>query len=304
MPAAEDAARSANGPVATALDASPVLTAQRRRIQDLGGKGTAQRVKDKPTDNDLRDLVKSEVSSKAGSCCNATVAVSILLAKVADKGDVSAVLLNWIENEGTSDVDVGNHTACVVQWTEDEFVVDTTAGQFGGAAVIIDSVSNWHQTIIGLQKQRVTRDERTPLKAPMSDSLMAARTSNWSFPYTQSQKNDDTPDPPKKKCFLTSACVAHMGLSDDCHELTMLRDFRDGWLAARPDGWELIEEYVRIVPAIVDAIAASGEAHAIHTRIYGVVQNCVTDIEAHRMQEAQAAYVALVRTLQSALALG
>ena len=37
-------------------------------------------------------------------------------------------------------------------------------------------------------------------------------------------------------CFLTSACTEARGLPDDCHELTVLRSFRDGYLRSQPEG--------------------------------------------------------------------
>ena len=36
-------------------------------------------------------------------------------------------------------------------------------------------------------------------------------------------------------CFLTSACTEARGLPDDCHELTVLRAFRDGYLRSQPE---------------------------------------------------------------------
>ena len=103
------------------------------------------------------------------------------------------------------------------------------------------------------------------------------------------------------RCYLTSACVEHHGLLDDCHELTVLRAFRDGWLSAQPGGLALIEEYYRIAPAIVDAIEAAGLQHAIYGRVFAVVRSCVASIEAHRPSQAMQAYRALVETLQTQL---
>ena len=44
-------------------------------------------------------------------------------------------------------------------------------------------------------------------------------------------------------CFLTSACTEARGLPDDCHELTVLRSFRDGYLRSQPEGEAEIAEY-------------------------------------------------------------
>ena len=55
-------------------------------------------------------------------------------------------------------------------------------------------------------------------------------------------------------CFLTSACTAARGLPDDCHELTVLRNYRDNWLKNHPDGVLLIAHYYEVAPKIVEAI--------------------------------------------------
>lgn len=58
----------------------------------------------------------------------------------------------------------------------------------------------------------------------------------------------------KKLCFITTAACTWQGKADDCAELTAFRTFRDGWLAAQPDGEALIEEYYRIAPGLVTAM--------------------------------------------------
>ncbi len=101
-------------------------------------------------------------------------------------------------------------------------------------------------------------------------------------------------------CFLTSACVDAMGLPDDCHELTVLRAFRDGYLSAQPEGKAEICEYYHIAPQIVEAINAKEDAVAVFTRIYHeLVLPCVELIEQGKHQEAHSAYKSAVITLKS-----
>ena len=55
-------------------------------------------------------------------------------------------------------------------------------------------------------------------------------------------------------CFLTTACVQFGGLSDNCHELMVLRGFRDRYVSHLPGGASLMSEYYATAPTIVQAI--------------------------------------------------
>jgi hypothetical protein len=61
-------------------------------------------------------------------------------------------------------------------------------------------------------------------------------------------------------CFITSVCVEEMGLSDCCHELTILRDFRDTYLASTEKGRADIAKYYEIGPQILKRICARPDA--------------------------------------------
>ncbi|MEO1487651.1 MAG: CFI-box-CTERM domain-containing protein [Bacteroidota bacterium] len=57
-------------------------------------------------------------------------------------------------------------------------------------------------------------------------------------------------------CYLTTACVQHRGLADDCKELTVLRHFRNTYMRPTHDGKMLIRRYYDIAPRIVTAITS------------------------------------------------
>ncbi len=78
-------------------------------------------------------------------------------------------------------------------------------------------------------------------------------------------------------CFLTTACVEHAGLPDDCDELTVLRDFRDRYVRALPEGPVLIRRYYAEAPYVVAAIKKSPDASVI---LDGILQS-VRDVVAH-----------------------
>lgn len=58
-------------------------------------------------------------------------------------------------------------------------------------------------------------------------------------------------------CFITTAVCEYYGKSDNCIELTVLRNYRDNWLRNQPDGEKLIAEYYNTAPLIVSRMKQS-----------------------------------------------
>ncbi|MES2937670.1 MAG: hypothetical protein V4864_08300 [Pseudomonadota bacterium] len=314
---------------ADALQHSPVLSAQGKRMAQLleRGRKPLQRVKSRPTSDELKHLLAGLVSGQKGSCCDKATGVYTLLRKTVDgSDDLRGVLLTWAEDAGTGDFQMGNHTATVATWAEGTFVVDTTASQFdGGPAIFVGSLADWISLITGLQGSRaVSHVSHSLSNLPLSNSRMLSRTANLAYDVEQEfkSKKDEKSDEKTegsdektvsggtlgksgagggKKCFLTSACVDFRGLPDDCHELTVLRALRDGWMRAQPQGPALIEEYEAIAPALVDAIDASPERDVFYARIFATVRGCVLNIGRGQRWQALQAYIHMVRTLQSEL---
>ena len=101
-------------------------------------------------------------------------------------------------------------------------------------------------------------------------------------------------------CYLTSACTEAMGLPDDCEELMTLRKFRDEWLAEQPGGKEMIQEYYRIAPEIVQSIEAKEDRKQVFQSIYEEkVCPCVKAIQEGKFQEACDLYEKITRELEA-----
>lgn len=100
-------------------------------------------------------------------------------------------------------------------------------------------------------------------------------------------------------CFLTSACVDAKGLTDDCYELTVLRQFRDGYLSSQACGKCEISHYYLVAPQIVDKINALPNARDVFEQIYKeLVLPCVKHIESGEYTTAHSLYREYVLALE------
>jgi len=109
-------------------------------------------------------------------------------------------------------------------------------------------------------------------------------------------------DSKESGCFLSTACVVSLGLSDDCHELNTLRRFRDNYLITMPNGLTEIDAYYELAPKIVAAINKRPDRLEIHRVIYNsLVDPCVRLISLGLLDEAFRLYKLQTQRLSSAL---
>lgn len=100
-------------------------------------------------------------------------------------------------------------------------------------------------------------------------------------------------------CYITTAVCQSLGKADDCYELNLLRDYRDGYLASASGGIEEINEYYNVAPTIVRRIGRMDDAGAIYQEIWERYLNpCVKLIEENRQEECREVYSDMVRSLE------
>lgn len=100
-------------------------------------------------------------------------------------------------------------------------------------------------------------------------------------------------------CYLTTACVEHKGLADDCVELMTLRGFRDGYMSDLEQGRKDIEEYYKTALGIVEAINSTEEADEVYAALYSdVIVPCVELIRAGQNKKAYEKYKDMVKSLE------
>jgi hypothetical protein len=98
-------------------------------------------------------------------------------------------------------------------------------------------------------------------------------------------------------CFLTTACVRHAGLLDDCEELTVMRAFRDRYLSRFEEGRVLIDHYYRVAPRIVERIRQRPDQGRVLNWVLREVRATARTIGRGDSEEAIARYAVMVSRL-------
>ena len=141
-------------------------------------------------------------------------------------------------------------------------------------------------------------------------------TFNSQYPYSRTVNTRPTYTPPpvtrpssnpvsepKKKnsfCFITTAVCDYLNKPDDCYELTILRNFRDNWLAKQRDGVSLIQEYYHIAPTIVRNIDASSDKDRVYNKIWeSYIKPCIKLIELSAYKACMDLYRTMVLELKT-----
>lgn len=139
---------------------------------------------------------------------------------------------------------------------------------------------------------------------PGTDALADALIEEWhkNFPKNQIQKGhfDEINSGFKKRrfCYITTAVCGSMGKSDDCYELTILRNYRDGWLMKQPDGEALIHQYYGMAPSIIAMIDSCKAKKEIYHKIYHkYLLPCIHLIEDGKFDACKAAYIQMMDNL-------
>lgn len=104
----------------------------------------------------------------------------------------------------------------------------------------------------------------------------------------------------RKLCYVTTAVCRSLGKAEGCYELQLLKDYRDRYLSAQPDGAHLIHEYYDIAPTIVNRIDKTADAQKTYEEIYHTyLQPCIHLIENGRNEACKDLYINMIRRLQN-----
>lgn len=100
-------------------------------------------------------------------------------------------------------------------------------------------------------------------------------------------------------CYITTVVCEGLGKSDDCYELNLLRNYRDGYLMETSEGEKLVNEYYDIAPTLVKRITRDEHADEIYQSIWDeFLRPCVSLIEDGKREECREKYTEMVHSLQ------
>lgn len=115
----------------------------------------------------------------------------------------------------------------------------------------------------------------------------------WRSKRSDSGKSRSKGGGGKKGCFLTTAACQWRGLPDNCHELEVMRAFRDDVLENSPEGREMIREYYTIAPSLVPLLIDPSVAQDV----WNDLQHIVELVEQQDHLKAIEGYQRMVRKL-------
>lgn len=136
---------------------------------------------------------------------------------------------------------------------------------------------------------------------PLTDKLAAAwkeafpKSNIQATEYAEIQKGFR-----KKFCYITTAVCESLSKGDDCYELTLLRRYRDTYLASLPGGEAMIREYYDVAPSVVKHINQKENAGDIYRSIWdSYISPCIGMIEEGKDEECREHYERMVHELRS-----
>jgi len=102
----------------------------------------------------------------------------------------------------------------------------------------------------------------------------------------------------RKLCYVTTAVCRNLNRGEDCEELRLIKNFRDGYLSSTEEGRALIEEYYDIAPTLVKRIARDAEAQAKYAWLWNAyLAPCVAYIKAGQQEACKETYCQMMEEL-------
>lgn len=103
----------------------------------------------------------------------------------------------------------------------------------------------------------------------------------------------------QRMCYITTAVCESLGKPDDCHELQVLRGYRDEYLMVSEEGKKIVEQYYDIAPTIVSHINQTENSKEVYEEIYKkYLLPCIELVEKKNLEECKEVYSSMVRELQ------
>lgn len=98
-------------------------------------------------------------------------------------------------------------------------------------------------------------------------------------------------------CFITTACVRHYNLTDNCYQLQTLRFFRDNYLKNQKRGYKLIQQYYSVAPTLVKLLNQHPDKENLFRKIFDQINTACVLIENLENAKAKKLYIKVVSNL-------
>ena len=206
-------------------------------------------------------------------------AVENFSAATQEEKTISMAVKYYRSTERTSPSQAGDYNLImesVKKESEDLWTVKTRVEKITSSYDLPKSISK--KMTLKLKKMEYIHIEGK--KAPVAELI-----------YIESGSGDED-------CFLTTACVQHKQLPDNCKELETLRGLRDQHMRTESEGIELIEQYDVIGPAIVKGINSCQNKAQIYDYMYAhMIVPSVLLVQQGKNDEAVNYYKTFVKAL-------
>ena len=135
------------------------------------------------------------------------------------------------------------------------------------------------------------------------EALIETLVAKWNQTFTQYTIKPGTFEEinggfKRKLCYVTTAVCLSLGKDENCREIRLLKDYRDGFLFEQADGPELIDEYYDIAPTIVNRINKRPDAKETYQSIYqNYISPCIDLIDQERFTDCKNLYMQMMHVL-------
>lgn len=135
---------------------------------------------------------------------------------------------------------------------------------------------------------------------PFADGICKVWSTHFKGAHIQAASSLDIDGGFKRKlCYVTTATCTALGLSAECEELRLLKDYRDTVLMNTPDGRELVKQYYNIAPTIVKRIDKRADAKAVYQELYqDYISPCILHIRKENFEQCKEIYCKMVEVLK------
>lgn len=140
-----------------------------------------------------------------------------------------------------------------------------------------------YDKVMGWKRKRVQKDK---------SARSYKSTNNYSTRTESTRSSDDS------FCFITTAVCRALHKGDTCEELMAMRRFRDDVQAKDSLLQEMIREYYRVAPEIIERIQASGKADAVYQELWtDDLCPILWNLQQRAYRQAALGYIAMVERL-------